>query len=290
MADERSRPAAPGWRLALLGLGIVGLLSVVALAARGHMPGGGGETNRVRADIVVEYVFLFYVLLALTVGPLLAYALWSGRRAGYELPERKRWMARVFGTMVLVAIALAGVMASRLLRADGDRRATSTAAVASGTGTAARDTARPLDFDWGPVIVMGSLFAVAAGVAGTFVVRSRPKRTRDHAAIALELSNVLDETLDDLRAERHARRAVVAAYARMERALAWFGLPRSSFEAPLEYLARVLAELHASAEAVTRLTALFERAKFSRHEIGPELKEEAIEALVTVRDELRAYA
>jgi hypothetical protein len=41
---------------------------------------------------------------------------------------------------------------------------------------------------------------------------------------------------------------------------------------------------------VARLTALFERAKFSHHEIGSELKEEAIEALVAVRDELRLYA
>jgi hypothetical protein len=36
------------------------------------------------------------------------------------------------------------------------------------------------------------------------------------------------------------------------------------------------------------LTALFERAKFSTHQIDPGMKNDAIDALVTVRDELRA--
>jgi hypothetical protein len=35
------------------------------------------------------------------------------------------------------------------------------------------------------------------------------------------------------------------------------------------------------------LTALFERARFSRHEIGLDMKEEAIAALEAIRDELR---
>jgi hypothetical protein len=39
---------------------------------------------------------------------------------------------------------------------------------------------------------------------------------------------------------------------------------------------------------VRRLTELFRVAKFSAHPLGPEDKERAIEALVTVRDELRA--
>jgi hypothetical protein len=53
----------------------------------------------------------------------------------------------------------------------------------------------------------------------------------------------------------------------------------------------VLRDLvHTSAEAVQRLTALFERAKFSTHEIDGRMKNDAINALVAVRDELRAVA
>ena len=102
---------------------------------------------------------------------------------------------------------------------------------------------------------------------------------------------MLDDSLDDLRSERDPRRAVVATYARMERTLAGAGFPRSVAEAPLEYLGRVLRDLlHTSAEAVSKLTALFERAKFSHHEIDGGMKDEAIDALVAVRDELRAAA
>ena len=74
----------------------------------------------------------------------------------------------------------------------------------------------------------------------------------------------------------------------MEAALAVHGLPRQPFEAPLEYLARILLGLRVRAEAVLDLTELFERAKFSRHAIDAEMKQEAISALVAVRDDLRA--
>ena len=102
---------------------------------------------------------------------------------------------------------------------------------------------------------------------------------------------MLDDSLDDLRAERDSRRAVIATYARMEHTLAGAGLPRFAAETPLEYLGRVLRELlHTSADAVARLTTLFERAKFSPHEIDGAMKNDAILALVAVRDELRATA
>jgi hypothetical protein len=73
----------------------------------------------------------------------------------------------------------------------------------------------------------------------------------------------------------------------MERALAVEGLERRASEAPLEYLARMLADLRASAASSRRLTQLFERAKFSPHEIDPGMRDEAIDALEAVRTELR---
>jgi hypothetical protein len=83
---------------------------------------------------------------------------------------------------------------------------------------------------------------------------------------------------------------VIAAYARAERILGAHGLPRRPFEAPLEYLSRVLLELRVRAGAALELTELFERAKFSPHRVDETMKDEAIEALAAVRDDLRAAA
>ena len=83
------------------------------------------------------------------------------------------------------------------------------------------------------------------------------------------------------------RRAIIAAYARMELALAADGLPRARSEAPMEFLERALGRLSVSADSVRRLTDLFEWAKFSHHEPEPGMKDEAIDALLAVRDELR---
>jgi uncharacterized protein DUF4129 len=76
----------------------------------------------------------------------------------------------------------------------------------------------------------------------------------------------------------------------MERTLAAAGIPRRPSEAPFEFLTRALHELDASADSVTRLTDLFEWAKFSPHQPDESMRDDAIAALEAVRDELRAPA
>jgi hypothetical protein len=118
--------------------------------------------------------------------------------------------------------------------------------------------------------------------------RAQPDPAKPLELAPEALAAALDESLDDLRADPDLRRAIVAAYARMETALAAAGLPRRPAEAPLEYLERALLALDTSAEAVRRLTDLFEWARFSQHEPEPSMRDDAVEALVAVRDELRA--
>jgi hypothetical protein len=74
----------------------------------------------------------------------------------------------------------------------------------------------------------------------------------------------------------------------MEHALRSAGLPRRPAEAPLEYVERALHTLDTSGPSVRRLTDLFEWAKFSHHEPEPSMRDDAVEALEAVRDELRA--
>ena len=113
--------------------------------------------------------------------------------------------------------------------------------------------------------------------------RRRTPELLTDAELSDELAALLDDTLDDLRAEPDPRRAVIAAYARTERALGAYGFPRRSFEAPLEYLDRIAAPLHevqpSARRLVFELTHLFERAKFSSHAIDAEMKDDAIATL-----------
>jgi Domain of unknown function (DUF4129) len=122
--------------------------------------------------------------------------------------------------------------------------------------------------------------------AAAVIRRREGEAVDEEAALAAALKDVLADSLDDLRAERDPRRAVIRTYARMETTFAAYGVAREESEAPLEYLARVLDSMRVSAYSVRRLTQLFERAKFSPHEVDAGMKDEAIEALAGLRAEL----
>jgi hypothetical protein len=136
---------------------------------------------------------------------------------------------------------------------------------------------------------IGIVVALLAGTAVVLLATREARRTPRRRTLGREqsLSLAFDESIDDLRSDPDLRRAIIAAYARTEVALARAGLPRRSSEAPFEYLERALGSLDTSADAVRRLTALFEWAKFSSHEPEPAMRDEAIDALIAVRDELR---
>jgi hypothetical protein len=139
-----------------------------------------------------------------------------------------------------------------------------------------------------PVLVVAGL--AGAGLTAAYASHRARRRALGGGdpELALILADVVEETLDDLRAERDPRKAVIAAYARLERALAAYGLPRRASEAPEEYVARILGDLEVGSASVQRLTALFARAKFSQHEVDDGMKDEAIETLEQLRAELRA--
>jgi hypothetical protein len=103
------------------------------------------------------------------------------------------------------------------------------------------------------------------------------------AGIRNRLAVAAGESLDVLRAEADPRRAVIAAYARLETEMDKIGRARRPSEAPLEFTARILGELRLDTLALRRLTDLFEWARFSEHQVDRRMKEEAIDALLRVR-------
>jgi hypothetical protein len=276
-------------RLLLLGLGITALLVLAGIGSNRHpLSGGRGEGP---SPLFFDYVYTTITLVA--VGTLLVflYALLTTKLERTQSRPRK-W--HIWSTLLGMTIVI-GIMLLVLRTDVGERmrNALANRAALQGQTThnqpATNPQARNARLRWDEVLLIA---AVITGV-GVLLAATRPKghatrprRRQSQAAVAL----VLDESLDDLLNEPDLRRAIIAAYARMERALAAAGLPRRPSEAPFEYMERALLELDASSHAARRLTGLFEWAKFSQHEPEPAMRDDAIEALVAVRDELRAPA
>jgi len=284
-------------RRALLGLAaLVVLLTAVAIASTGSVPVGAGGTRRPAERLIDMMVSLYLVLMVVGVG-LWVYVLVAGKTAVVEAMAARRGPASWQSVARLaLGFGLLGLALHRLSVDDGLRRrigrVLAQPAGPAGSNTIAGHPARTGDyqprFATGPVLVVVILLAVASA-AWYLSYRARRRRLEPlPEALLPALTDVLEETLDDLRAETDPRRAVIAAYARMERALAAYGLPRRPSEAPDEYLQRIFSDLEVSRRATSRLTALFAWAKFSSHDVVPAMKQEAIEALEAVRGELRA--
>jgi hypothetical protein len=263
----------------------VALVAAVGLASRAHTPAGGGRTRSISEDIFLEYLLLLLVGLAVVVVPVALYLFVAGRDDDEPaLPERKNWMLPLLFSMIVLS-----VVAVLVLRYVHDHHGAHNNPASQLIGLAKHGTRATgaVGFDWGPVIVVSSL-AVVALAAGLWLVREHRRTQPRRTQVAAELAVLLERTIADLRAEPDPRTAVIAAYAQMEVALADVGLRRRADEAPREYLGRVLPDVGAQTASVERLTRLFERAKFSPHAIDAAMKDEAIDALESLRDDLRS--
>ncbi len=98
---------------------------------------------------------------------------------------------------------------------------------------------------------------------------------------------MLDDAIEDVLGETDPRKAVIAAWARLERVLGRYGVPRRDSEAPFEYAARAGPAIGVEAVSLERLADLYEWARFSLHDVTPAMRTEALDGLVAVRDGLR---
>ncbi len=279
-------------RLVLSGAALTALLAAVAVASHAHRPGGGAGGGTAHAPkLVVEYIAsLAFVLFPIGVLVVLWVAA-LGRRQ--RLLEGKGGVRRQFvGLLAICFLALPAALVVRHYTHYGSGQQQSNAKPglpASASGPEARKRA-DAQFQWLPALVLASILVAGAGGTVALIVwkRYRGAEWEREASLTAALDEVLADTLDDLRAERDPRRAVIATYARLERTFAAHDVTREPYETAREFVDRALDRLGVSTFAVRRLTLLYERAKFSSHEIDASMKDDAIEALAGLRAELEA--
>jgi hypothetical protein len=275
-----------------LGAGRAGALALVlcVLAFAGAIA-AGGVSSRVGSPptgsfsvVELSALAVFGVLAVLGLAALIWTRAWDDPTAAKRPPFWKRVVELVvLTTAVVLTLALIMIFVPKHPFAS---KPPPPHRVTQKTGKAHRlkSPGGPLDSSW----ARGAAFAAGAalGIAALFLIFRHPSTTgprkRDDAA----LEHALAAGVEALETEPDPRQAVIRAYAGMEHALAEDGLPRRPSETPLEYLRRALERLSASTAATTRLTALFEQARFSSHVIDEPMRREALAALGELRAEL----
>ena len=182
----------------------------------------------------------------------------------------------------------------RPLRDPGHRRAPRRGRAATAPPShdklAGKPGERGADHTRGVAALAAGIAAGIVGLAGVALVRARRRRRAPEAAPRATVAEGARDAAAAAAIPADPRAAVLAAYARMEAALATVGLARRPSDAPREYLARLEAGLGGGRAPAARLTELFERARFSPHPVGEDLRRDAIGALESLRAELEAPA
>ena len=289
------QPTPRSARLALVALALLALLAVVAFASRSGL---GSEANAKPTPGYVDYAFTAFLIVFVLAIPVAVWGfMMQAREGGFQ---RKSFRARVIQNLLTVAVfVMIGIVVIYLKRHHGHLFGNNDSKLRNVGDTLDKARARQVASKYNPRFEWTVFWIALVGLAGAatalFVAHRRRKRRTamplDAASsFSEDLAAEMSDAIDDLEAEPDARCAVIAAYARMEGVLARHGLRRLPSETPLEYLRRVLLGLTGRADAVKRLTSLFEQAKFSRHEIDSPMKQEAIGALREIRDDLRGAA
>jgi hypothetical protein len=284
-------------KLLLSGAALTALLAFVAIASHAHRPGGGTGGGSAHAPTLISDYLVTIALVTMPVGAVLVIWGLANRRRQQTLSGRTNWRRTLVAVGVISVLLAVAVVSAEKRQGHARARGVTGTALAGPllgpTGANQQRTRRAAPqheprWRWLPVLVLGSLLLGIFVTTGIAVAHARRNREAldDEAQLARALDEVLSDSLDDLRAERDPRKAVIRAYARMEKTFAAYGVPREEHETPLEYVARVLDSLRVSSFAVRRLVQLFERAKFSPHEIAASMKDDAIEALAGLRAEL----
>lgn len=264
---------APVILIPAIGLLLVGL----AVAARGS---GQATLQLPSTARIYEALAETAAVLILAMGLLtLAVSIWVFPRgaAGNGKRRRRSWSS-IFMTIGITYVVVAVLLRLRpAIPAHPSGSATGLAAAAHHYAGGAGQLSLG---DWLGFALGAAIVLLVALVAAWRIFQR--KGAADVAPPDAVVEGV-DAGLEELRSIRDARSAVIRAYAAMERVFARRGMGRRPHEAPTEYLARLVPDSADRGEAASRLTRLYQLARFSPHPVPADMKQQAIAALEAMR-------
>jgi hypothetical protein len=277
-----------------IGVGLTASTAVVAMAARAPLT-SSTLVNATSARTPITAVFMLLLGFGVVALGGLIVVIWPGRRRRSDQepvsePPRLHWagkLAAVLFTFALGAALIAAVVLG-LGRAGHTEQLgrTAPAPPLPGLSAAAKGSAQSFEIpSWLPWVILA--IVLTAGIAmAAWLLRRRLRPIRDERADESATGAAVQAAIGALGSVEDPRRAVIAAYAAMERTLAGNGVARSPAEAPREYLRRILVASSATEHEAKTLTGLFEEARFSLHPISEHVRELALSELGSLRARL----
>ncbi|MGH2808666.1 MAG: DUF4129 domain-containing protein [Actinomycetota bacterium] len=260
-------------------------LAIVGMAARQGAGQASGDGPTVVVLPSLPRLFNLLFLIAVVLGVAVMGFLLSQRNKGPRRVKRARpkvpWWAQAIALVVILGVAmilneaLAGLidldavldLRNNVSNAVGDAIQYESSPFMGGIMTAFLAVTLVGSIAWWYLMVRATMeTAEGPATSETFV-----------AAAARDL-----DTIDDPRA------AILACYAHLQQMVTTSGVATRRSDTPLQLLERVLEARNVDPDSITTLTQLFERARFSPHEIDESMRDRARAALEDVRIQLDA--
>lgn len=278
-------------RVASVLLALLVLLALVAFASR---TGFGHASSTTTTPGYVNWATSIFLVAFFVMAPISVWAYVHQARERLERQQQKSFQMRVIRSLFFIPLLAIAYFARLYLKdkihlSSGFHQLFFGNHLANGKGKDGHGArAYSPTFEW-PVLWAAIVLLLAGVAAWVWWRRKHPPLPRLDRPLRLEddVAFSLSDAIEDLESEPDARRAVIAAYARMEGVFDRHGLRRQVSETATEYLRRILLGLTTRVAAVERLTGLFEQAKFSDHPIDGRMKQDAIDALRVIRDDLQ---
>ncbi|MGH2826729.1 MAG: DUF4129 domain-containing protein [Actinomycetota bacterium] len=293
LRSGRARPAIAA------GIAMVLLIGVALATPGGFALVESVATRPFRSELPAAAEYLLIALFVLSTVTAVLIAIRARRSRPLDKDSRLfKWLRApwwVRALAMLLAFAVFAGLLSLVIRADldlpnvlrglvGDAPPEGPDAVpppGEGGGTTLVGWLATLVFGMAVALVLSLLLVLIMPEPGAIAgLASTPDDDVDEVAGGVELGLADLTSIDDPRA------AVLACYLTMTTAFGRAGVIHRPSDTPFELLERALLARHVDGRSARRLTELFERAKFSHHQVDESTRREALGALRAVQREL----